>query len=83
MLKQVHNDCDACTLGNMHREEFPIQIERKQRDILELVHTDHCGAMQTKSLRGALYFLLFIDNCAKFSWVYFLSKKSYTFEYFN
>ena len=20
MLKQVHNDCDACTLGKMHRE---------------------------------------------------------------
>lgn len=26
MLKQVHNDCDAFTLGKMHREEFPILI---------------------------------------------------------
>lgn len=83
MLKQVHNDCDACTLGKMHREEFPVRVEKKQRDILELVHTDLCGAMQTKSLGGALYFLLFIDDCTKFSWVYFLSKKSHTFEYFN
>jgi len=24
MLKKVHNDCDACTLGKMHREEFHV-----------------------------------------------------------
>jgi len=67
----------------MHREEFPVPVEKKQRDILELVHTDLCGPMQTKSLGGALYFLLFIDECTKFSWVNFLSKKSHTFEYFK
>ena len=39
--------------------------------------------MQTKSLGGALYFLLFFDDCTKFSWVYFMSKKSHTFEYFK
>ena len=53
-LKQVHNDCEACALGKMHREEFPVRVERKKRDILELVHTDLCGPMQTKSLGGAL-----------------------------
>eukprot|EP00253_Pinus_taeda_P025231 PITA_25231 len=83
MLKQVHNDCDVCTLGKMHREEFRVRVEKKQRDILELVHADLCGPMQTKSLGGALYFLLFIDDCTKFSWIYFLSKKSHTFEYFK
>jgi len=83
MLKKVHNDCDACILGKMHREEFPVRVEKKQRDILELVHTDLCGPMQTKSLGGALYFLLFIDDYTKFFWVYFLSKKSHTFKYFK
>ena len=29
MLKQVHNDCDACTLGKMHREEFLVRVEKK------------------------------------------------------
>ena len=67
MLKQVHNDCDACTLRKMHREEFSVRVEKKQRDILELVHTDLCEPMQTKSLGGALYFSVFIDDCTKFS----------------
>ena len=83
MLKQVHSDCDACTLGKLHREEFLVRVEKKQRDILELVHTDLCGPMQIKSLGGAVYFLLFIDDCMNFSWVYFLSKKSHTFKYFK
>ena len=39
--------------------------------------------MKTKSLGGALYFLLFFDDFTKFSWVYFMSKKSHTFEYFK
>jgi len=29
MLKQMHNDFDACTLGKMHREEFPVRVKRK------------------------------------------------------
>ena len=47
------------------------------------MHTDLCGPMQTKSLGDVVYFLLFIDDCTNFSWVYFLSKKSHTFEYFK
>jgi hypothetical protein len=57
--------------------------DRRKRDILELVHTDLCGPMQTRSLGGAYYFLLFIDDYTRFTWVYFLRKKSDTFEYFK
>ena len=39
--------------------------------------------MQTRSLGGAYYFLLFTDDCTRFSWVYFLSKKSQSFRYFK
>ena len=61
-LKQVHNDCDSCVLGKMHREEFLVRVEMKKRDILELVHTDLCGPMETKSSKGALYLLLLLMN---------------------
>eukprot|EP00253_Pinus_taeda_P007785 PITA_07785 len=85
-LPALHNvklQCDGCALGKMHRDEFPMHDNRKQRDILELVHTDICGPMQTRSLGGAYYFLLFVDDCTRFSWVYFLSKKSQAFQYFK
>jgi len=73
-LPALHNiklECDGCALGKMHRDEFPLHVNRKERDILELVNTDICGPMQTRSLGGAYYFLLFTDDCTRFSWVYF------------
>lgn len=39
--------------------------------------------MQTRLLGSAYYFLLFINDCTRFTWVYFLKKKSNTFEYFK
>eukprot|EP00253_Pinus_taeda_P027661 PITA_27661 len=65
----------------MHRDEFPLHVNRKERDILELVHIDICGPMQTRSLGVAYCFLLFTDDCTRFSWV--LSKKSQAFQYFK
>lgn len=39
--------------------------------------------MQTRSLGGAWYFLFFIDDRSKYTWVYFIRKKSDVFEYFK
>ena len=79
----VHLDCDGCALGKMHGEDFPLNIDRKKRDIMELVHTDIYGPIQTRLLGGAYYFLLFSDDCTRFSWVYFIRKKSHTFQCFK
>lgn len=82
-LKNAHVDCEACALGKMDRDEFPVNVDRNKRDILELVHTDLCGPMQKRSLEGVCYFLLFVDECTKFTWVYFPRKKSHNSKYFK
>jgi hypothetical protein len=61
----------------------PLILIRKKRDVLDLMHTDVCGPMQTRSLGGAFYFLLFINDCTRYTWVYFLRRKSDVFEYFK
>ena len=60
-----------------------MNVDRKKRDILELVNTYICGPMQTKLLGGAYYFLLFTDGCTIFSWVNFIRKKIHTFKSFK
>ena len=39
--------------------------------------------MQTRSLGGASYFLIFVDDRSRYTWVYFIRIKSDVFEYFK
>jgi hypothetical protein len=79
MLKNEHAACEGCALGKMHGDEFPSNSDSKKKDVLELIHIDVCVPMQTRSLGGAYCFLLFIDECTRYTWVYFLRKKSDVF----
>ena len=54
-LKNERATCEGCALGKKHREEFPTHTDKMKRDILELMHTDVCGPLQTKSLGGHKY----------------------------
>jgi hypothetical protein len=48
---------------------------------LELIHSDICGPMES-SFGGCRYFILFIDDHTRMTWVYFLKAKSEAFEKF-
>jgi transposase InsO family protein len=43
---------------------------------LALVHSDICGPFRTPSLGGARYFISFINDFSRFTWVYFITRKS-------
>ena len=75
--------CISCLRGKQHREAIPKVSTRRASELLELVHSDLCGPMQTQSLGGALYFMLIIDDCSRFTWVYFLHRKDEAFECFK
>jgi hypothetical protein len=83
VMKNDHFPCEACALGKKHGEECPIHTEKIQTYILELIHTDVCGPMQTRSLGGASYFLIFVDDRSRYTSVYFIRRKSDVFEYFK
>jgi len=83
VMRCEHLPCEACALGKQHREEFPVHTEKRKYDILELIHTDVCGPMHTRSLGGASYFVIFIDDRSRYTWVYFIRRKSDIFEYFK
>jgi len=61
----------------MQRKSFAIGRSRATY-IGQLIHSDLCGPMQTPSLTGARYFLLFTDDCSGWRQVYFLQQKSET-----
>jgi len=50
---------------------------------LELVHTDVCGPMNISSVRGNKYFLTFIDDFSRKTWIYLLKSKDEVFHCFK
>ena len=50
---------------------------------LELVHSDLCGKMGQKSLGGAEYFLMLLDDKTRYTWVYPLKTKDQAFDCFK
>ena len=50
---------------------------------LELVHMDLMGPIQTRSTNGKKYIFVCVDDYSRFTWVYFLRKKTEAFDYFK
>ncbi|KAL0551410.1 hypothetical protein IC582_010496 [Cucumis melo] len=77
------NIYEGCVYGKQIRKSFPIGKAWRASKCLQLIHVDLCGPMQTKSLGGSFYFLIFIDDYSCISWIYFLERKSEIFEKFK
>ncbi|OAE22908.1 hypothetical protein AXG93_2777s1000 [Marchantia polymorpha subsp. ruderalis] len=54
------------------------KVATRAQQPLELLHTDICGPLSSKSLSGSRYILTITDDFSRFSWLYFLKKKSET-----
>ena len=66
--------CEMCVMGKHARQPFKIS-KRRTKGVLELIHTDLCGPMETTSIGGSKYFLTFIDDYSRNIFVYFLTSK--------
>ena len=60
--------CENCLAGKSARKPFG-QATRAEYP-LQLVHSDICGPMNVRARHGANYFITFIDDFTRFSYVY-------------
>ena len=56
--------CEACCMGKIHRRTYQTAECRGKWKVGEAFHSDICGPMDTESLRGAKYFVTFIDDAS-------------------
>ena len=83
--KHVQHHCKHCLIGKMHRLPFP-HSQFQSTQPLELVHSDVWGPAPVNSNNGYKYYLLFVDDFSKFSWLFLLKSKSEvlnTFKHFK
>nr|GFB80676.1 Gag-Pol polyprotein [Tanacetum cinerariifolium] len=73
--------CEHCVISKQHRLKFKTSNSRSVY-VLELVHYDVWQSL-VLSLRGAKYFVSFIDDNSRRCWVYPIKKKSDVFEVFK
>ncbi|KAF2361468.1 Integrase catalytic core [Trinorchestia longiramus] len=75
--------CENCCDGMSHRLPFSRVDQRKVRKPLELIHSDVCVKINPSSLRGESYFVTFIDDYSRYTWVYIIKNKSDVFGVFT
>ncbi len=75
--------CGGCVARKQHKISFSQGNNSRTKATLQLIHSNICGPMETKSLNGSMYFATFIDHYSKFITVYFLKKKIDVFSMFQ
>ena len=66
--------CKGCSLGKTVKGSFP-SSDNRSKEIFDLIHSNVCGPMIVASLNGYLYYVLFIDDHSRKTWIYFLKNK--------
>ncbi|KAJ4702077.1 Retrovirus-related Pol polyprotein from transposon TNT 1-94 [Melia azedarach] len=75
--------CEGCLHGKQFRKSFPKESTFRAKKPLELIHADVCGPFKPRSLGNNNYFLLFIDDFSRKTWIYLLKQKSEVFGAFK
>jgi hypothetical protein len=74
--------CENCIYGKHNRVRFPSGATRA-KGILELIHSDVFGPVLVPSLGKSVYYVSFIDDFSRNTWIYFLRNKSEVFDKFK
>lgn len=73
--------CEVCVQGKQTRSSFK-DVGNRATEVLQLIHSDVCGPMSTKSFGGARYLLTFVDDFSRKVFVYPMKQKSEVFDLF-
>jgi transposase InsO family protein len=73
---------EHCVYGKHNRVRLPLGATREE-GILHLVHSDVFGPVSDPSLGKFVYYVSFIDEFLRNTWIYFLRNKSKVFDMFK
>ena len=75
--------CESCVKGKSHRLPFRYSAGKRAKHPLELIHSDVCGKIGTRSLGGGEYFVTLVDDHTRHVWVYILKHKDEVLQRFR
>lgn len=73
LISGIPSLCNNCLEGKQARHRKTKTATRRSEHPLQLIHSDLCGSPFPPSLGGAQYFVAFIDDFSRHTWVFFLA----------
>lgn len=74
--------CEVCKFGKSHCLPFPSSASRALK-VLELTHTDLWGPSPIQSINGLNYYIAFLDDYYRYTWIFPLKIKGDAFAVFK
>ncbi|CAL2226894.1 unnamed protein product [Prunus armeniaca] len=74
--------CDTCILAKSHRVPYPLSTN-KCTTPFTLIHSDVWGPSPITAPSGVRWFVTFIDDCTRMTWLYLLKNKNEVFSRFQ
>jgi hypothetical protein len=75
-FKKIRDEvCEPCVLGKQTKKSFPTS-KRESQGPMDVIHTDVCGPIQTKTPGGRRYFVSFTDDYSRSAFIQLLSNKN-------
>ena len=75
--------CESCQLGKQTRVLFPKRLDPRTKSPFELVHTDVWGPSRFTSTLGFRYFVTFIDDYSRCTWLFLIKTRVELFSIFQ
>ena len=66
--------CECCVKGKLARKPFSKASESRSTATLDLIYTDVCGAMRTKTPGNNRYILTIFDDYSRYSIIYLMQR---------
>ena len=73
-------DCASCQLGKQPTLPFNTS-ETVSTDIFDLIHSDVWRPSSISSIGGSRYFIVFIDDYSRYSWIFLMKHHSELLQY--
>ena len=74
-------DCEICALAKSYKHSYAPSLTHSVKPFV-LIHSDAWGPAPECNTHGFSYYILFVEDCTRMSWVYFLKHKSEVFDVF-
>jgi hypothetical protein len=81
IIYENFNICESCIKGKMTNKSF--SKHWKSSELLEVIHSDICGHLRTKTHKGMKYFITFTDDYSRYGHIYLIKHKSKATEKFK